>query len=369
MDEFPQYVAAQLHCHSSIEGPASIGAHCYEAKRAGVDVVWLTDHDTRISLCIGGPFVDRFDFESPELLTSVERKAPGGRSVQRGVGWSIARRDERLAKGLAALTREQCYRGTQSLCLEAVAVSADASLDQVGQQSGGEWQYLEVEFKAEGKIHSRPLLSDVTIGIAVRLEAVSSTDAEAWLDLLLSEQPPDLRSGRLRYTFTPPLALEDDSARYNTKIVPLTCPTGAWVRHELRPADEAAGDGLGGEDNAITGVRLGVRVRSGGHVRLYVDDLTVTHQFSGDALHARQRALARELAATHGVVCHVAQEISQAGQHKNAWGEGVPLLDYLGQPSGFSHEEGVEWARRHNAVFSLNHPFSKYAKPEIDDVM
>lgn len=32
---FPRYVSAQLHCHSSIEGPASIGAHCYEAARAG----------------------------------------------------------------------------------------------------------------------------------------------------------------------------------------------------------------------------------------------------------------------------------------------------------------------------------------------
>ncbi|HEY8200094.1 MAG TPA: hypothetical protein VII47_01935, partial [Actinomycetota bacterium] len=61
---FPRYVGAQLHCHSSIEGPASIGAHCYEAARAGVDVVWLTDHDTRISLSIGGPFIDRFDFEA-----------------------------------------------------------------------------------------------------------------------------------------------------------------------------------------------------------------------------------------------------------------------------------------------------------------
>src|SRR5436190_12491870 len=71
--EFPRYVGAQLHCHSSIEGPASIGAHCYEAARAGVEVVWLTDHDTRTSLCIGGPFVDRFDFEAPELTTRVAR--------------------------------------------------------------------------------------------------------------------------------------------------------------------------------------------------------------------------------------------------------------------------------------------------------
>src|SRR5688572_31673508 len=43
---------------------------------------------------------------------------------------------------------------------------------------------------------------------------------------------------------------------------------------------------------------------------------------------ARQRELAGELAAKHGVVCHIAQEISWAGQHKNAWGIGVPLLDY-----------------------------------------
>jgi hypothetical protein len=102
-------------------------------------------------------------------------------------------------------------------------------------------------------------------------------------------------------------------------------------------------------------------------VRLFVDDLTIAHECAGDALHARQRALARSLAEQHGVVCHVAQEISQAGPHKNAWGAAVPLLDYAGQAAGFTHDDGVAWAQRHGAVFSLNHPFSRYNRVEMDD--
>jgi hypothetical protein len=197
---FPRYVAAQLHCHSSIEGPASIGAHCYEAARAGVEVVWLTDHDTRISLCIGGPFLEGFDFESPALTGSVERAASGGRVVQRSVGWHVLRQDEDLAECRAALSRERCYRGTQSLCLEASAGASDDA-----------WRSLVLEFKADAKLHSRPLLAGPTVGLAVFREprgsggppgegaAGGEATAEAWLDLLLSEQPPDLRQGRLRF--------------------------------------------------------------------------------------------------------------------------------------------------------------------------
>ena len=153
---FPRYVAAQLHCHSSIEGPASIGAHCYEAARAGVEVVWLTDHDTRISLCIGGPFLEGFDFESPALTRSVERAASGGKVVQRRVGWHVLRQDEDLAGCRAALSRERCYRGTQSLCLEASAGATDDA-----------WRSLVLEFKADAKLHSRPLLAGPTVGLAV----------------------------------------------------------------------------------------------------------------------------------------------------------------------------------------------------------
>src|SRR5689334_1745937 len=118
MANFPRYVNAQLHCHSSIEGPASIGAHCYEAHRAGVEVVWLTDHDTRIALTAGGPFIDRFDFEAPDLVTTVERTATGGGIVHRNVGWHVLRRDPELTCAEASLTRARCYTGSQSLCLE-----------------------------------------------------------------------------------------------------------------------------------------------------------------------------------------------------------------------------------------------------------
>ncbi|MDQ3703349.1 MAG: hypothetical protein M3442_20885, partial [Chloroflexota bacterium] len=368
--DFPRYVSAQLHCHSSIEGPASIGAHCYEAARAGVEVVWLTDHDTRIALCIGGPFLDRFDFESPALTTSVDRVASGGRAVQRNVGWYVRRQDEQLAHARAVLSKERCYRGTQSLCVEAAAAAAD-----------DDWRYFSLEFKAEAKIHSRPLMAEPTVGAAVfPADFWTSTDggeatAEAWLDLVLSEQPPDLRQGRLRYLLTSGAGQHGTSEhapehedRYCTHLVPLASAAGTWTRHEMRPAEDAETGDLGGIDNALVGLRLGVRVRRGGRLRLFLDDLTIAHRCAGDELHARQRVLARSLGQRYGVTCHVAQEISLAGQHKNAWGSAVPLLDYAAQPSGFTHEHGVDWARRHGGVFSLNHPFSKYTRVELDSL-
>jgi hypothetical protein len=360
-----RYVRAQLHCHSSIEGPASIGAHCYEASRAGVDVVWLTDHDTRISLCMGGPFIDRFDFDTPDLSTIVERAAPRGRTVQRAVGWSILRQDETLARAAMAASREQAFTGEQSMLLEAAAPDAEA---------GHDWQYYVVDFKADAKMHSRPLLSDATVCIALRLETPDTRDAQAWFDLVLSEQPPDLKQGRLRYLLSANGAAAstvgdhplEDAERYQTRIVPLSVPTGEWQRHELRPASDAARE-LGGEDNALHGLRIGARVRRGATLRLFVDNLTLGHRYEWRELHDRQRAVARTIAERYGVVCHVAQEISQAGQHKNAWGAHVPLLDYPGNPHGFSHEEGVAWAKQHGAVFSLNHPFSDYNRKELDE--
>jgi len=362
---FDRYVSAQLHCHSSIEGPASIGAHCYEAARAGVDVVWITDHDTRISLTIGGPFVDRFDFESPEIWSTVERLKQGGRAGAIGVGWSVAHQDPDL-KGGASLTRDTCYRGTQSLRLEGAATS-DA------------WQYLMLDFRADSKMHSRPLFAGARLGLALRLdEATDPANAEAWLDLTLTEQPPDLKQARLRYFISGDPASHQphpthDEERYRLRLLSLTPAPGAWARHEIDPgndADHAALDGhsLGGLDNALSGVRLVIRVRRGGHVRFHVDDLTISHDAAGNALRTRQRALAHTLAQKHGITCHVGQEISWAGQHKNAWGVGVPLLDYSATPGGFTHEHGVDWARRHGGVFSLNHPFNKYGSAtDLDD--
>ncbi len=358
--DFPHYVSAQLHCHSSIEGPASIGAHCYEARRAGVDVVWLTDHDTRISLCIGGPFVDRFDFEAPELTARVARVKQGGQAGEIGVGWQVSHRDPALEGG-AALSRETCFAGTQSLRLDAaVARSADEASPDVPE----DWQSLFLDFRADSKMHSRPLLAGVRVALAVRLEEASPHDAEAWLDLTLTEQPPDLRQSRLRYLLHgsdadhAPHPVHDD--RYRIRTISLAAPSGEWVRHEIDPARDAEPDGLGGIDNAMTGLRLVVRVRRSGNIRLYVDDLTIRHERAGNELHARQRAHAKELAALHGVTCHVAQEISWAGQHKNAWGSAAPLMDYAGCPGGFSHADGVAWAKRHGVPFSLNHPFSHY---------
>ena len=379
MPTFDRYISAQLHCHSSIEGPASIGAHCYEAQRAGLEVVWITDHDTRISLNIGGPFIDRFDFESPEIWSSVERLKQGGREGRIGVGWAVTHQDPGFAGG-AALTKETCYRGTQSLRLEgAVDPKAPAHVPTTGPETeADEWQYLMLDFRADSKMHSRPLFAGARLGIAVHLDEASEQDAEAWLDLTLTEQPPDLKQGRLRYFIWGDPATHQTHPRrdetYSVRPLPLKSAPGAWTRHEIDPAKDAAGNGLdghslGGRDNALTGVRLTLRVRNFGRIRLHVDDLTIAHEVAGNDLRTRQRAIAHELAEKHGVVCHVAQEISWAGQHKNAWGIGVPLLDYAATPGGFSHAHGVEWARSHGGVFSLNHPFNRFNNAtDLDDL-
>jgi hypothetical protein len=339
-----------------------------------VEVVWITDHDTRISLDIGGPFVDRFDFEDPEIWSSVPRFKAGGREGRIGVGWEVAQQDPGLAGG-ASLTKETCFRGTQSLRLEG---RVNTELPAAGPEvSHDEWQYLTLDFKADSKMHSRPLFSGARVGLAVRLDDATESDAEAWLDLTLTEQPPDLKQGRLRYLLwgdpkRHELHPQRDEARFRVRPLSLTSAPGAWTRHEIDPARDADGaalDGepLGGSDNAMTGVRITLRVRKSGRIVLHVDDLTIAHEVAGNDLRARQRELAGELAAKHGVVCHIAQEISWAGQHKNAWGIGVPLLDYASAKGGFTHDQGVEWAKKHGGVFSLNHPFSKYNKIELDD--
>ena len=226
-------------------------------------------------------------------------------------------------------------------------------------------------------MHSRPLFSGAKLGLAVRLDDATTHDAEAWLDLTLTEQPPDLKLSRLRYLLwgdpaTHVLHPRRDELRNRVRPLPLRSAPGAWTRHEIDPArdaDATALDGrpLGGRDNAMTGVRLTLRVRRAGRLLLHVDDLTIAHEVAGNALRARQRELAGALAARHGVVCHIAQEISRAGPHKNAWGSGVPLLDYASARGGFTHEQGVAWARQHGGVFSLNHPFSKYNRVDLDD--
>ena len=54
------YKSVFCHLHSICEGPASVAWNCYAAKKAGVDMVWISDHDSRIPA--QWPIINELDF-------------------------------------------------------------------------------------------------------------------------------------------------------------------------------------------------------------------------------------------------------------------------------------------------------------------
>src|SRR2546422_967028 len=77
--------SVQMHIHGSAsEGTGTWYTHTIANQRAGVNVLWWSDHDDRLAY-YEMQYADRFDFESG-LTTTVESMYTEG-PVTKNVGW------------------------------------------------------------------------------------------------------------------------------------------------------------------------------------------------------------------------------------------------------------------------------------------
>lgn len=340
------------HVHASFsEGPASMAAGLAEARRYGLDVVWWTEHDFRMT----------------------------------AGGYKTAVRFDDAAEGTGP-TRWEWVRATVGTpaTAEATYVDAPRSPDEEGRA-------LRMVARAEGEAFGGLRLtgnawnSTYTTNLAdtaVELDVLAETlgdDALLVIEIQLSNQPAiggrPAGQYRLRYELGPaaaPGAPHPDPADPLLGIVGLRASGneigGGWRRVRIRPVDDIAAcwpDLLAG-DNSLYRLALGAWARRGATASVVIDRLRFYRdRREGDESLAIQAELIRHYARQYPEIRqYQGSEISLV-RHINWLGGDFHLPRYPsyypeGPPVKDDSEAGairmVDYIHAAGGLAQLNHP-------------
>lgn len=358
-----------MHVHGSLsEGPGSMASATAGAALAGVDVIWWSDHDHRISVYHA---VSNFGFEDwTEPLAHNEAWAPAfGFEVAAPIGWELDS-DGGFDTYSAEISSDQAFDDSKSMKLS-------------GARASPAFGFLSYGWAHSAPNPRRSLAADVSIDISIFAEDVS-VDARPAVELLLSQQPANAQVAyftryRIHYYL-------DSSTSTPYRIgeiwyVPLAYTTGQWNSYTL----EATQDAIAGfpfidaEDNSLETLLLGVESRNGATVTAYFDALEIDQQVTHTALFAKQRIMLDALEVqTPEVVQLQGTELSWDGLHLNEFSIGTELSDYdeIADLSGLRDQNGliqsddtdefeiefkvpylVDKAHMKDGLVSYNHPF------------
>jgi hypothetical protein len=354
-----------MHVHGSFsEGAGSVDSHSYEASDLGLDVLWWSDHDFRIT---SNRHATRFGFEGPE------------ESLDRNESWRVrSSREERHKKylkpdarrtpagSLAEFTASDAREGERSLRLR---------MTNAGGKFRGPFKFLG----AGRSLAVRPLALDVTLQLEIHAEALGD-DARAIVEVQLSEHPAHLDVPYARYVIRYVLDNSAVAPRRTGAIyeIPVRYRPGQWNRLSL-PLTRDAIEGfpfIEGDDNALLRMAVGVEARNGATASALFDDLRIEQEVSGAPAYGRQLDLIGRVSRHYPAIRQFqGVELSFALHHLNAFGGGPILLDYdvLAEESGLLHGDpprldkrelrpystrrAVEIAHQAGALVSYNHMF------------
>ena len=328
-------VALAMHLHSSFsEGTASMATHLDQARRLGVDVLFWTDHDFRVSaqgyrrrLGLG----DWTDIEHGVRLT-----------WRRRIEGALTDADVTFAAGAATVAA----RGDGTLWLDADAWNSTYS-----------GSLADTTLQLE--------LSPVTLG----------PDAHLALQLDLSYHPAGggRPAGQYRLTYRfGPFARRVRRATARDGEVDVPVPTGGWSTLSLRPVDDIAAlwPDLVAEDNSIHRLRVGLATRRGATGRGAVRHVTFVRARRGDSLALMREVMARYAERYPDRRQYAALEVSLV-RHLNWFGGELVMPDYGARapvkdgavPAAMAM---VQLIHRHGGLASYNHPLggSKEATAE-----
>ncbi|HIE18284.1 TPA: hypothetical protein EYP75_01015, partial [Candidatus Bathyarchaeota archaeon] len=240
-----RYYSAKLHLHSCFESKASMRGHCFRAKRLGVDIIWITDHDRRICWRRNKAFWED-NFERKHLANHLDAKG-------RFDGWRVIALDEGIVGG-AELMSGISLSGKQSMRIWARST-----------HTRREWGSLQIKFSTKGKKHQRSLMMGVSISLAIRPEQDFGENGRLRICVELSQQPPSFDVENLTYV----IGGNDEK----DKTISLgDLKRGKWNILCLDLTNDALEYTKGGVDNVFGGLSLLVDSRRGEHVEFFIDD-------------------------------------------------------------------------------------------------
>jgi len=340
-----QLISAALHMHSSFsEGSGSMEWQLDKAMQNGVDLIWWTDHDWRVS---NWQHTRRYDFESA-FFDPVEQRVeepddayPGEFRYWSPGGSSPVTHTESVVDSLS-------FEGGRSLRL-----ALDPSTNQ---------QFLHHYLKQSASLFQNvySLSARVRLRFALWPEALDATDGRFVVLVRLSEHPEG--QPELRYVAG---CLDGEPA--STTSLPYT--TGTWNEYRIDVTDDAiallstgGADSLRVEDNAMFEVRIGLESRNSHRPVVFFDDyrIEIDSTLTGADFVDKQRVMAdRYSGAYPGVSQVVGTEISRyrAQPHLNGYSPDLVLVDYGSHVWSDSLYYAVEQIHGQKGAVSLNHFF------------
>lgn len=332
-------VSMAMHLHASFsEGAASMETHLDQAERAGVDVIWWTEHDFR---------VQAHGYRQAVRFEGVVE--PEG---QLDWTWTSSQAGEVTdATGTFVDAPHSPEEPGRALRLRATG-------------PGNDWGVLTFEGAAWNSTYTTNL-SDTVLELDVLAESVGP-DAELVVELLSSYRPArgDRPAGQYTLQYrVGPTAGRTTEGDGRLGVVSRPAPN-TWIRMQMRPVDDIAAlwPDLVAGDSGLFVLRLLVRARRGATVSAVVDRLRFVRQRRDDqsALLIQSELMAAYAARYPRVRQHQGGELSLV-RHLNRFGGRAFLPDYGdGPPFKDDSIEAamamVEQVHAHRGIASYNHP-------------
>ncbi|MFP6639353.1 MAG: hypothetical protein VCC04_03840, partial [Myxococcota bacterium] len=268
--------------------------------------------------------------------------------------WRLNVPPARLARDrLVEVTDQQARDGTGSLHLRIRGTRRDRERVEYLFEASRRRQIASLASGVALKLSALPVLLEGGAQLVIRV-SLSQTDPEqsVRLDYVLSQEGLGRSPGPASTQISKQGEAEN---RVEIVTIPLQATQGVWNDWRLDLSRDAELYKVGGDDNALVNLSIGLQASRGGQAELYLDSLVIERDQVGEPLLARARSLADSLSREE-LTHHVGQEISYAA-HINAYGRDIPLADYRAHPHGLTPQEAVSHIHQHGGLASLNHFF------------
>jgi len=351
-----------MHVHSSFsEQDGSMDSQLFQATKNSVDVLWWTDHDTRM---------DGIGYRQVVHFTSLTKES-GGPGQGRPWDWTKVTSGPLGSQSTGGIVQNPSspsdpVAGGSMHLIAKTTTGAPATFGFYAQTHPASWNCRD-------NLNGQSLTIDVLV-------------AKGWqagyLELLIVSSYHEASGGRpaggyqLSYRFVPPGGTVRRTASGLTGIVtiPVTPNSGSnpWGTMTVNPAEDIAAlwPDMDYRDFSLYELTLSA-VSTGDLVEGYFDYLRFNRSISGEAFFRQQADMGAALAARYrSVVQQQGLEVSLALPHVNWFGKSVSIPDY-GSTSG-RREYGTYLAQNlipkvhaSGGLISYNHPFGYGDIPEL----
>lgn len=308
------YEPMPMHLHTCHQPGGSMEGHIYNASQLGMRYIRFTDHDTRTGRKKNQ--VDKFDF----------------------------------SKGLAVISEKPFPKHGFEFFGNIEPSVANGEIRMLYSSDSDEYERAGTYFFSDGTNHTVTLIAEVSLVLGLKFKIFG--DAHLYLDVRLSQRPPDHKPAHLIYSFD---EFEGESKPHTLRLPIEKNNDGVYkinLSDDIRDLWE-----IGGLDNVFDTVLITAEARRGGRVEMILDKFEINALYGYDEVIRRQRVVADKIGEKYGVKPFVTTEISGAGQHKNVFSTNVPVIDYEKLGYSVSEWDAVNHVKKHGGIFAYNHPF------------